>query len=300
MLLLAAEAVLRAMGWHFTRKYDAYEKRVMASRDCISILALGESTTGGSWVQPDQSYPAQLERILARRYHRPVCVVFPPHFGQNTSQMLNRMDRYLDTYAPRLVVLMCGVNNTWSLDESHIAQFLDTSSISNPRLVLRLFLDRFRVFKLARMVLYDMNWRSQANLELQGTPKFTPWPPPDENNAFGSANREAFLRMWRYEVGEMIDRSRARGAAVVLMTYPNYDFPPIAEFEALAARKNVVLQRNDQLFKPLLEPAGFAYYFFADGHHPQPEGYGMLASELAHLIDERDLLSLGPGRPRLD
>jgi lysophospholipase L1-like esterase len=292
VLFVMLEALLRGLGWHYTRRYDAYQKRALAQRDCITILALGESTTGGMSVDVDQSYPAQLERILTRKYRRPICVVFPPHLGQNSSQMINRIDRYLDSYSPRLVVLMCGVNNTWSLEESNIARFVDVFNARQPRLLLRLVLDRSRVFKLGRMALYDLNWRVKAGQELQGAPGVTPWPPPDENNRFGSANREAFLRMWRYEVGEMIDRSRAHGAAVVLMTYPNYDFPPVSEFEAMAARKNIPLQRNDQLLKPLLDPAVYDYYFFRVGYHPKAEGYGMMASELAHLIDDRNLLGL--------
>ena len=98
--------------------------------------------------------------------------------------------------------------------------------------------------------------------------------------------------MWQYETGELTDRSRAHGAEVVLMTYPNYEFPPISEFEGMALRKHIPLQRNDLLFKPLLDPRLTDYYFFQDRYHPRAEGYGILASELAHLIEERDLLHL--------
>jgi lysophospholipase L1-like esterase len=292
VVLLGLEGILRGLGWHFTRKFDAYQKRAIAQRDCVTILALGESTTGGLWVDPDQSYPAQLERILTRKYHRPICVVYPPHFGQSSSQMLNRIDRYLDAYSPRLLVLMCGVNNTWSLEESNIWRFVNVFDVRQPGLLLRIVLDHSRVFKLGRMALHDLNWRVKAATELGGTPRLTPWPPPDENNRFGSANRAAFLRMWQYEIGEMIDRARAHGTEVVLMTYPNYEFPPVSEFEAMAARKNIPLQRNDLLMKPLLDPAVFEYYFFVEGYHPKAEGYGMIASELAHLIEEQDLLHL--------
>jgi lysophospholipase L1-like esterase len=292
VLLLGLEALLRGLGWHFTRKYDAYQKRAIARRDCVTILALGESTTGGLWVDPDQSYPAQLERILTRKYQRPICVVFPPHFGQNSSQMLNRIDRYLEAYSPRLLVLMCGVNNTWSLEESNIWRFVNVFDVRQPGLLLRIVLDHSRVFKLARMALHDLNWRVKAATELGGSPPLTSWPPPDENNRFGSANRAAFLRMWRYEIGEMIDRARAHGTEVVLMTYPNYAFPPVSEFEAMATRKNVPLQRNDLLVKPLLDARWVDYYFFQDPGHPRPQAYAIMSSELAHLIEERNLLHL--------
>jgi lysophospholipase L1-like esterase len=291
--LLALEGLLRGLGFYLTRSFDATQRRAVEDRNCVTILTLGESTTRGIWVGRDQSYPRQLERLLTRRYARPICVVTPLHIGQNTSQMYNRIDRYLSAFSPRLVLLMCGVNNTWSLDESNIGAFIDAGEPGARGLLLRITLDHYRVFKLARMAKYDLDsWWGRAESDLSGRPQFTPWPPPDENVRFGSRNLEAFLELWRYEVGAMIDRSRARGATAVLMTYPNYDFPPLSEFEALAARKQVLLVRNDLLFKPFLEPGRAGRYFFEDGRHPRAEGYGIMAGELARLIEERDLLRI--------
>ena len=46
---------------------------------------------------------------------------------------------------------MCGVNNTWSLEESNIWRFVNVFDVRQPGLLLRMLLDHSRVFKLGRM-----------------------------------------------------------------------------------------------------------------------------------------------------
>ena len=296
--LVLLEGALRLAGAYLSRRFDAEQKKGFEKRGCLTILALGESTTGGLWCDPRDSYPRQLERLLTEKYGRPVCGFFPTHLGQNTSQMYNRFDRYVTTIRPRLVIFMCGANNIWSFEESNIGRYIDLTSRDALGLRLRLLLDRFRVFKLARLTKYGLeNWRSKAGADLSGRGQLAPWPPPDEDVQFSARNQKAFLELWKFEVGEMIDRSRASGANVILMTYPNYDFPAASDVEALASAKSVPLVRADLMLKPFLAPGLVDRYFFEDGRHPRPEGYALMAAELARLIDERDLLGIrsGPG-----
>jgi hypothetical protein len=90
----------------------------------------------------------------------------------------------------------------------------------------------------------------------------------------------------------MIDKARARGAPSMLMTYPAYDFPTVADFEDLAAAKHIPLVRNDITFKPLLAPEVVDKYFFADHNHPRENGYAMIAESAARVIEQQDLLHL--------
>jgi len=69
--LVLLEGVLRLAGAYLTRKFDASQKSAQ-QQDCVTILALGESTTGGVWLESSQSYPGQLQRLLTQRYGRPV------------------------------------------------------------------------------------------------------------------------------------------------------------------------------------------------------------------------------------
>jgi lysophospholipase L1-like esterase len=291
--LLLLEGILRLAGWHLTRKFEAGQKRWLDQQDCVTILALGESTTGGLWCDPRDAYPHQLERVLTEKYGRPVCGFIPMHTGQNTSQMYNRFGRYLSTIRPRLVIFMCGANNGWSFEESNIGRHLDLTNPDARSLRLRLVLDRSRVFKLARMTKYGLQaWRKKAKEDLSGAPQLAAWPPPDDDVQFSARNQKAFLELWKSELGEMIDQARGRGANVILMTYPNYDFPAPSDFEALAAAKGVPVVRADMIFKPLLAPGLVDRYFFEDRRHPRPEGYALMATELARLIDEKDLLGM--------
>ena len=294
--LLLLEGVLRLAGSYLTRKSEAGQKRYLEQRDCLTILALGESTTGGLWCEPKDAYPGQLERLLTAKYGRPVCGFYPHYIGQNTSQMYGRFDNYVSIVRPRLVIFMCGANNTWSFEESNIGWYIDLTNRDALALRVRLMLDRFRVYKLARMARYGVeNWRRKAREDLSGAPQTAPWPPPDEDILFGVRNQQAFLELWRFEVGGMIDRARARGANVILMTYPNYDFPAPADFEALASAKSVPVVRADLIFKPLLDRGLADRFFFEDGRHPRPEGYALMAAELARLIEAQDLLGLRSG-----
>jgi len=62
----------------------------------ITIVCLGESSTAGLWVSYENSYPKQLERKLKAYYRgHSIKIVVPPHLGQNTSQIANRMEDYL-------------------------------------------------------------------------------------------------------------------------------------------------------------------------------------------------------------
>lgn len=134
MVLL--EVTLRSVSWWYLRSHHwdpSFQSKANAGKK--TILCVGESTTLGLWCNVEDSYPKQLERMLntyegTDRY----MTVVPPHIGQNTSQMAHRMTSYLETYRPRLVILMCGVNNLWSLAESSVPQFLSGSWVDQWRL----------------------------------------------------------------------------------------------------------------------------------------------------------------------
>jgi lysophospholipase L1-like esterase len=300
-LAVLAEIGLRVAGFFYLRRIqpdppgDAGE---------IRIVCLGESSTAGLWTKPGDSYPAQLERALQAAWpDQRIRVVVPPHIGQNTSQIANRIAGYLRTHRPRLVIVMSGYNNEWSLAESHVGRFLAGSRSESLRVRALVALDGLRLFRVARWAWLKATLpKNERYLEENrgyawGAPELARYPPAEGVYAFALRQRPAFVALWRHDVGDIVRRSRAGGARVLLMTYHiNPSYLPAEEMVSLAQAEGVPLVRNDRAFAPFVEDRSIDRYLFHDGWHPNERGYALIAEGAYREIVRSDLLGLGPPR----
>ena len=305
-ILVVSELGLRLAGsWYLS---SFYRDLFAASQreNTINIVCLGESTTAGLWVRAEDSYPKQLERRLREFYgSEAINVLVPPHVGQNTSQMANRIEDYLVGYRPRLLIMMAGANNEWSLAESNVTLFFERPWWLAMPIKLFVLLDSLRTFKVMRYAYHaitagaeDQYVAMNKNM-VWGQPEYTRFPPEKWVWSFARANRPAFVELWRHDLRYMVQRAKARGVDVLLMTYPiNPRYLSPVEWSRLADEEGLPLLHNHLAFAKLAEQGRLDEYLFQDRWHPNERGYRVLAGDVFDFITTHDPLRLRSASPR--
>ena len=265
-----------------------------------NIICLGESSTAGLDVAWEDSYPSQLKTLLKKEYPgKTIDVIVPPHVGQNTSQVVNRIEQYIELYSPRLIILMIGYNNEWSLAESHIGEFLQPDSLQTQKIMALCSLNNLRLFKMLRYLYLSFIVKEESNYMegLKGTyyiwggPELVRWPPKKWIYSFADTHRDAFIKLWRYDVQEIISAARKHNINILLMTYHiNPTYLSGQEFIAMAHKNNIPLIRNDKTFQTLIDNRTIQSYLLRDNWHPNKYGYALIAENALQVIRDKKLL----------
>ncbi|KPK99178.1 MAG: hypothetical protein AMJ95_00005, partial [Omnitrophica WOR_2 bacterium SM23_72] len=233
LALFFIESGLRIAGELYLKKL--YTHRVPAPGS-TTVVCLGESSTAGLWVKKRESYPFQLRMMLQEYYpQKNIKVLVPPHVGQNTSQMANRIEDYIHLYDPVLLIIMAGYNNETSWGESHVIKFLKVDSPGIFKMKALIWLDHFRLFKLLRYAYirffyrkvpyYDSKMKNLRKVNyIWGGPELSVLSPEEQKRILdiSLSHREAFIKLWRYDIETIVSAAKEHGVQVLLMTYKGF------------------------------------------------------------------------------
>ena len=300
------EVTLHVWGILYLNRFYIENKSIQKiNRESQTVLCLGESSTVGIWVSKNDSYPAKLERMLRLHFDSEnIYVIVPPHVGQNTSQMLNRIRQYIKLYRPKVIVMMVGCNNHWSLAESNIIKFMPSNSINAIRMKMFIFFNRFHLFKLSRYFYLRIKCKLRISVEglnfkkyIAGAPQHMYHLPPKWVLNCFNYNVKKFIRLWRYDVKSMIRIAKETNTPIILMTYPIPINVPIEEFVSVAQEEDIILIRNDLDFEALSESGELGYYIFSrDNWHPTGRGYAVVAQNVFNAIVDNELVKYSDGK----
>ncbi len=299
LVLGAIEITLRIVGNEYITKNYVQDIKGRDIANATVIMAVGESSTVGLWLPYRESYPAQLESRLQKTYlDKNVRIIVPMFVGQNTDQVANRIEKHIQMYHPKIILLMVGYNNEWSLAESRIGNFV--KGPESAKIKLAVFLSEFRIFRVLRYgyialrVNKDNLYRQQIEGQkyIWGGPELVRTPPPNEVYEFAKAHQPEFVELWDYDMHEIIRVAKENNVTVIIMTYHiNPTYLNASEFEKMAIAEQVYLVRNDISFRPLIENNTIDDYLLSDHWHPNAQGYAIIADNAYQMIVENQLLN---------
>ena len=267
-----------AFGYNFSHKID-FEK----SAD-YKIFCVGESSTWGIGASDplEKNYPRQLERLLSHKFPgKNVKCFFDQTIGQNTSEILFKLPKYIEEYKPNLIILMVGVNNWWNLDKSNALLFTKNRFIANATFRVKIFLDRLRVWKLSKWIAYSLGLANE---------RWDYWYPVERMDDIGGYekeireeyNMEILYKVSDHDIRKMIEYCRGKGVPVILASYPGGSSKELYRLQKeIAAEFQIPYVDNASFFSSLSNRKEF---FSADKWHPNDKGYKLTADNFYEVI----------------
>jgi len=144
MSVIILEIGLNLGGFLFTTLKSYRNQKVIKQNSDITVLCLGESTTDNQWP------PFFAEIMNSAGLGLQFKVIDKGEVGMTTDSILSRLDNYLDTYQPDIVITMMGVNDS----------FRKFAYGDND------FLNRFKTYKLLSLLRLHM----KAKLNKEASP----------------------------------------------------------------------------------------------------------------------------------
>ena len=150
VLLEVGLRIIGAVYQNITRQKDKIV--IVTDKDHFNILCTGASWTAGAGAPMGEDYPSQLEEILNERIGGKTFTVFGRGMsGQNTSQILARLEEDIDDTKPNLVFFTGGLANDWN----HWG-FLKYKKTNKTLAVFADYLENIKIFKLGKILVRDI------------------------------------------------------------------------------------------------------------------------------------------------
>ncbi len=151
LCLIVLEIGLRVVGLLYARMSQS--DTVARQSGSTTILCVGDSVTFGIGAPRGLSYPAQLQTLLNESGEGSKKIVINRGWpGQNSTQMLMRLERWLNEFQPEIVTILIGAQN---LDNYYgYKQFLEQSNKQGRGFLSTAHdsLDNIRVYKFFRLL----------------------------------------------------------------------------------------------------------------------------------------------------
>lgn len=285
--LILTEFSLRLFGFFYTKRVANLYSASKKNNAKITILAVGESTTGGMWAE-NKSYPLQLQDML-NAYLQCSCASVYIHSmaGANTSGLLSQFDQKLLEYKPDVVLFMAGVNDRYYLAYNIDAIFLETYFKENKKIydayiTLTRLLNEIRLFRLLKLIYTSFTLPKTTYLDLieeKGDMSIS-----RARQDFAERHGEFIDTITKKNIEKMVDITRMNKSIPIILTYHKAWINTV--LKQIAAEKNVIFVDNEPPFKKEL----WKYVFKRDGWHPNEEGYKIIAENVMKtLINQRFL-----------
>ncbi|NQT89935.1 MAG: hypothetical protein HQ558_01620 [Candidatus Omnitrophica bacterium] len=272
-LLVMTELILRL----FACFYGQREKLGELPSDSYNIICLGDSFTYGWGVEPEFTYPKQLEKMLNehRPYNRDYKVFNLGMPGSNSSQALKYLRHMLISgIRPDMVIVLTGANDRWNFADSNIYRFITLNPFYRLITRLKIYLSEMRTYKMIELIL--LNTRA-----LSEEPAVDPLEHVTGDRAI---DPEALEEMFDYNLKQMLILAKQYGVKIIIQSYPDEDPDGIDEKRSIAKDFSVPVIDNDSLFQERLKRAEMSDLFLYDNSHPNAEGYKIITENLYEVI----------------
>lgn len=254
--------------------------RDRAASGAAFVLCQGDSNTYGLNLSAAEAYPSALEALLREHGVADPRVINRGVPGKASWILANELEHDLQTYAPRVVVVMVGVNDRNQL---------------RPDDDLARLLDRSRFVRMVRRTVSNVSETVYAAERPSDDPARPPTTPALALN-FGRPDDALVDRWTREELRRIVESVRAARATPILMTY--FDVLPSmrsanAAAEDVARETGVKLVDLRAAFAPAFESVGRDALEFPDAHL-RAVGNRILARVLFNALVEERLIDAAP------